>query len=65
MRDGKSKGKVPMFIVSKQNLNSSYWCLWGIKNCQKWNKMEKVMAPQSIRGQKLKKKPLNVIKASS
>jgi hypothetical protein len=62
MRDGKSKWKVPMFLVSKQNLNSSYWCLWGIKNCQKWDRMENVMAPQSIRGQNLKKKTIECYK---
>jgi hypothetical protein len=50
----------------KQNLNPSYWSLWGTKNRQKWNRIEKVIAPQSRGGQKLKKnKPLNATKASS
>jgi hypothetical protein len=43
----------------------SYWCLWGIKNHKKWNKIEKGMAPQSRGGQKLQKKPLNTTKANS
>jgi hypothetical protein len=41
--------------VSKKNLNSSYWRIWNIKNHQKWNKIEKVMAFQSRGGQELKK----------
>jgi hypothetical protein len=45
----------PFFMVSKQNLNPSYWHIWCIKNCQRWNVIEKVMAAQSKGGQKLKK----------
>jgi hypothetical protein len=41
--------------VSKQNLNPSYWRIWNTKNHQKWNRIEKVMAPQSRGGQELKK----------
>jgi hypothetical protein len=37
----------------------------GIKNHQKHNKVEKVMAPQNRGGQNLKKKPSNATKASS
>ncbi len=44
-----------MFLVSKQKLNPSYWHLWGTTNHKKWNRIEKVMAPQSRRVQKLKK----------
>ncbi len=52
--------------MSKQNLNPSYWCLWGTKNHQKHNRIEKIMAPQSREGQKLKKnKPPNGTKVSS
>jgi hypothetical protein len=42
-------------MVFKQNLNPSYWHIWHIKNCQKGNKIDKVMDPQSKRGQELKK----------
>jgi hypothetical protein len=41
--------------VSKQNLNPSYWHICCIKNHQKWNKIEKIMALQSRGGQELKK----------
>jgi len=52
--------------MSKKNLNPSYWHPWGIKNDKKkWNRIEKIMGPQSKEGQKLKKKPLNGTKASS
>jgi hypothetical protein len=53
-RHARSKGRVPSFLVSKKNLNPSYWCLWGTKNYQKRNKIEKIRAPQSKGGQKLK-----------
>jgi hypothetical protein len=42
-------------MVSKHNLNPSYWCLHGIKNRQKRNRIEKVMAPQSRGGENFKK----------
>jgi hypothetical protein len=41
-----SKWRAPLFLVSKQNLNLSYWCIWHIKNCQKHIRIEKVTAPQ-------------------
>jgi hypothetical protein len=41
--------------VSKENLNPSYWCFWGIKNCQKMNRIEKIMPPQSRGGPKTQK----------
>jgi hypothetical protein len=44
--------------MSKQNLNRSYWHLWDIKNDKNNNKIEKVMAPQSKGGQKLKKQTI-------
>jgi hypothetical protein len=46
---------VPFFLVSKQNLNPSYWCIWCTENHQKHNRIEKVMAYQSKGGQELKK----------
>ncbi len=49
------KGGFPFFVVSKENLNPSYWCICCIKNHQKWNKIENVMAPQSKKGQEFKK----------
>jgi hypothetical protein len=36
--------------------------LWGTKNHKKWNRIEKVMAPQSRGGQKLKKKTIECYK---
>ncbi len=37
-----------LFLVSKQNLNPSSWCMWHTNNNrQKWIKIEKVMTPQS------------------
>jgi hypothetical protein len=48
-----------MFLMSKQNLNPFYWRIWRTKNYQKNNRIEKVMVPQSRKGQELKKnKPL-------
>jgi hypothetical protein len=41
-----SKGKALLFLMSKQNFNPFYWCVWRIKNYQKWNKIEKVIAPK-------------------
>jgi len=41
-------------LVSKQNLNSSYWYIWHIKNDQQWNKIEKVKTSQNKKTQKLK-----------
>jgi hypothetical protein len=33
-----SKGRAPLFLVSKQDLNTSYWCVWRTKNHQiVWN----------------------------
>jgi hypothetical protein len=43
-----------IFSVQK-TLNPSYWCFWGTKNCQKRNKIEKVMAPK-VEGVKNSKK---------
>jgi hypothetical protein len=50
-----SKGRAPLFLGSKQNLNPSSWRIWHINNCKKHIRNEKVMAPQSKGGQKLKK----------
>jgi len=33
-----------LFLVSKQNLNPSYRCIWHAKNHQKQNKIEKLTA---------------------
>jgi hypothetical protein len=51
----RSKGKALLFLVSKQNLNPSYWRIWCIKKCQKRNRIKKVMAPKSREGKKFKK----------
>jgi len=36
-----------LFLVSKQNLNTSYWCIWRTKNHQKQNRIEKVRRGQN------------------
>ncbi len=51
----KSKGRDILFLVSQQNLKSSYWHTWHIKNHQKWNRIEKVMAFENRGGQEFKK----------
>jgi hypothetical protein len=62
----RSKGKALLFLVSKKNLNPSYWRIWCIKNCQKRNRIKKVMAPKSREGKKFKKtNHQNVTKTSS
>jgi hypothetical protein len=50
-----SKGRVSLFLVFKQNLNLSYWCIWLTKNHKERIKIEKFMASQ-IRGVKTSKK---------
>ncbi len=42
--------------MSKQNLKPSSWHIEDIKNCRKKMRNDKVMAPQSKGGQKLKNK---------
>ncbi len=42
-------------MVSKQNLNPSYWHIWCTKNRQKRIRIEKITAPQSKEGQEIKK----------
>jgi hypothetical protein len=49
-----SKG-ILLFLVSKKTLNHSYWRKWHAKNCQRQNRIEKIMAPQSRGGQEFKK----------
>jgi hypothetical protein len=41
--------------VSKQNFNPSYWCIWCTKYRKKWNRIEKIMAPQNRGVQELRK----------
>jgi hypothetical protein len=50
--------------MSKKNLNLS-WHIWCTKTHQKYNKIEKMMAPQSRRGQEFKKNPPNATKIGS
>jgi hypothetical protein len=49
-------GRALLFLVFKQNLNPSYWHIWHIKNCQKWNIIEKVTTPKELEGVKNPKK---------
>jgi hypothetical protein len=59
-----SMGRAMLFLVFKQNLNPSYWHILHTNIRQKQNTIEKVMAPESRRGQELKKnKPLNTHKS--
>jgi hypothetical protein len=51
----KSKGRDPWFLVSKQNLNPSYWHIWHTKNHQKRNKIKKVTIFQNRGSGELKK----------
>jgi hypothetical protein len=48
-----------MFLVSKQNLKPSYWCIWCTKNGPKWIRIEKVTTPK-VEGSR--KKPSNITK---
>jgi hypothetical protein len=41
-RQAGSKGRAPLFLVSKQNLNLSHWHIWCTKNRWKWNRIEKI-----------------------
>jgi hypothetical protein len=50
-----SKGRAPLFLVSKQNLNPSSLCIWHTNNHWKRFKNEKVMGSQSKGGQECKK----------
>jgi len=47
----------PLFMVSKKQLKTFSWRIQSTKNCRKWIKNEKVMALQSVHGQKVKKVP--------
>jgi hypothetical protein len=51
-----SQEKAFLLLVSKQNLKHSSWCIEHTKNRKKQIRNEKVMAPQSKGGQKLRKK---------
>ncbi len=53
----KIQRKVPLFMVSPKKLKTSSWCIHSTKNCQKRIRNEKVMAPQSVHGQKVEKVP--------
>jgi hypothetical protein len=44
-------------MESKKQLEISFWRIYSTKNCQKWIRNEKVMAFQSVHGQKVKKVP--------
>ncbi len=53
----KIQRKVPLFMVSQKKLKTSSWHIHSTKNCQKRIRNEKVMAPQSVHGQKVEKVP--------
>jgi hypothetical protein len=44
-------------MVSKEKLEIFSWHIHSTKNCQKWIRNEKVMAIQSVHGQKVEKVP--------
>jgi hypothetical protein len=56
---GGSKGRAPLVLAFKQNLNPSYWCIWRTKNRKKGSRFEKVMIPQSRESKTQKNKSLN------
>ncbi len=56
--DYTSQGKALLHLVSKPNLKPSSWRIYQTKNHWKQIRNEKVMAPQSKGGQKLKKKTI-------
>jgi hypothetical protein len=59
-------GGLHWFWCLNKNLNPLYCCIWHTKNCQKRNRIEKVMTPHSRGGQKPRKnKPPNATKANS
>ncbi len=58
-----SKGRAPLFLMTKQNLNPFYWWIWRTKNCKTWNRIDKVTAPQSRGSKTQKNKSLNATKA--
>jgi hypothetical protein len=49
------RGRALLFLMSKQNLKPSSWCIQGINNHQKLIRNEKITAPQSKGGQELKR----------
>jgi hypothetical protein len=49
----KIQRKVPLFMMSKKELEISSWHIHSTKKCQKWIRNEKVMAHQSVHGQKV------------
>jgi hypothetical protein len=51
----RSGGSTVLFLVSRQNLNSSSWSIWHTKNRENWIRNEKVTALQSKGGQELQK----------
>jgi hypothetical protein len=44
-------------MVSQQKLKIYSWCIHNTKECFKWIKNEKVMALQSVHGQKVETMP--------
>jgi hypothetical protein len=61
----RSKGRAPFFLAFKQNLNPIYWHVYCNTNRNKWNKIEKIIAPQNRGVKNSKNKPPNAIKAGS
>ncbi len=57
-----SKGRPPLFLVWKQNLNLFYWHIWRIKNCQKEIIIEKYIPPLIGRVKNTKKQTIEYTK---
>jgi hypothetical protein len=49
--------RAPLFMVLRKKLEISSWRIHNTINCQKWIINEKVMALQSVHGQKVEKMP--------
>jgi hypothetical protein len=61
----RSKGRASLFLVSKQNLNPSYWHILYTKNRKKWIRIEKLMTPQNRGVKNSKKQTIECYKADS
>jgi hypothetical protein len=65
LRAGRMHGRASLFLLFKQKLNPSYWCIWCIQNHKKWITTEKVSAPESKGIKNPKTQTVERYKASS
>jgi len=55
-------GRAQLFLVFKQNLNPSYWCIYDTKSHKKWVRIQKITAPQNRGVKNSKNNSLNTTK---